>query len=162
MEEEHLCSVYESEDPNFDSGDSSGDDSSVEITSNFDQCESEWIRLSTYLQSESEDDVDHDSPGDCDDEPFEWPDPPSCLSSPSSSNSAQPAESDQSVLLSTTLANRVDIQRKSIKRKQRQWSVREKLDAIALYDLNESKRATAKSKGFTTAQLRNWIRNGEN
>ena len=82
MIEEHLCSVFESEDPNFDSGDSSDDDSSVEITSNIDQCEDELIRLSTYLRLESEDDVDHDSPGDCVDEPFEWPDPHSCLSSP--------------------------------------------------------------------------------
>ena len=49
MEEEHLCSIYGSEDPNFDSSDISGDDSSVKSTSNIDQCESELIRLSTYL-----------------------------------------------------------------------------------------------------------------
>ena len=162
IEEEHLCLVYESEDPNFDGGDSSGDDSSVEITSNIDQCEGGLIRLSTYLRLKSEDDVDHDSSSVCNDEPFEWPDPHSCLSSPGSLNSVEPAESDQSVLLSTTSADCVDIQGKSTKRKRSQRSVREKLDAIPLYDLNESKRSMATAKGCTTAQLRNWIKNREN
>jgi hypothetical protein len=64
---EHLHSICEYENLDFDI-DSCNDDSSVEITSNIDQCENELIRLSTYLHLESEDDDNHD---DFDDEPFE-------------------------------------------------------------------------------------------
>jgi len=43
------------------------------------------------------------------------------------------------------------------KRKRRQWSVGEKLDAIARFKSNQSKHRTAVESGCTTAQLRKWL-----
>jgi hypothetical protein len=57
MEEQHLLSLgVVDEDSSFNDYNSSGDDSSVEITSTIDEYESELVRLSTYLQLESDDD----------------------------------------------------------------------------------------------------------
>ncbi|CAF5143923.1 unnamed protein product, partial [Rotaria sp. Silwood1] len=65
----------------------------------------------------------------------------------------------QQVVLSITSFNNGDAQEKSKKCKRRQWSIIEKLDAIALFDKNQSKRKTANKKGCTPAQLPNWIHN---
>jgi hypothetical protein len=76
--EEHLVLLRDDEDSSSDDNNnrSDDDDSSVEISSTPDECESELIRLSTYLQLASE--VDNDD----DDQTFEWPDPlPSLFSS---------------------------------------------------------------------------------
>jgi hypothetical protein len=156
MEEEHLASLGANEDSSFNDCSSSDDDSSVEITSTIDECENELVHLSTYLRLESEDD-------DCDDihQVSEWPDPPPSLLSSSSSDIDDLSDSEQ-VLLSTTSVNNVDIQEKSMKRKRRQWTVKEKLAAIALFEKNRSKCKTAKRQGCTTAQLRHWIENKEN
>jgi hypothetical protein len=167
--EEHLLSLGidgdDDGDLNFDNNNSSDDDSSVEIMSTIDECENELIRLSTYLQLESE--VDNDD----DDQTFEWPDPPPCLFSSCSSDTDQSntdqSNNDQSndsqqVLLATSSIDTAHSQEKSIKRKRRQWSIKEKLDAIALFEKNHSKRQTANEKGCTTAQLRNWIKSKEN
>jgi hypothetical protein len=153
MEEQHLAPLCSDEDSSFDNYNSSDDDSSVEITSTIDECENELVRLSTYLQLESEDDND-------DDQTFEWPAPPPSLLFSSSSDDE--LNDSQPIVLSTTSNANVDIQEKSMKRKRRQWTVKEKLDAIALFDKNQSKRETAKKEGCTTAQLRNWIKNKEN
>lgn len=51
--------------------------------------------------------------------------------------------------------------KQTIKRKRRQWSVSEKLDAIAVFKINQNKRETARDKGCTTAQLRKWLKNEE-
>lgn len=72
MEREHHQSLHECE--NSDCDTDSSDDSSIEITSNIDQCENELIRLSTYLHLESE---DGDNEDDFDDDPLQWPDLPS-------------------------------------------------------------------------------------
>jgi hypothetical protein len=57
MEEQHLLSLgVVDEDSSFNDYNSSGDDSSVEITSTIDEYESELVRLSTYLQLESDED----------------------------------------------------------------------------------------------------------
>lgn len=52
--DEHLLFIGNAEDSHSDNDNSSDDDSSVEITSTPDECENELIRLSTYLQLESE------------------------------------------------------------------------------------------------------------
>ncbi|CAF3943886.1 unnamed protein product, partial [Rotaria sp. Silwood1] len=153
MDEQHLAPLSADEDSRFD-GYSSSDDASVEVTSTIDECENELVRLSTYLQLESEFDND-------DDQAFEWPEPPPTLLSSSSSDIEELADSQQ-VVLSTTSFNNGDAQEKSKKCKRRQWSTLEKLDAIALFDKNQSKRKTANEKGCTPAQLRNWIHNKEN
>lgn len=57
MEEQHLLSLgVVDEDSSFNDYNSSDDDSSVEITSTIDEYESELVRLSTYLQLESDED----------------------------------------------------------------------------------------------------------
>jgi hypothetical protein len=48
-----------------------------------------------------------------------------------------------------------------MKRKRRQWSVKEKLYAIQLFEKNQSKHKTSNITGCTRAQLRNWILNKE-
>jgi len=50
------------------------------------------------------------------------------------------------VVLNTTSFVHVDIQEKSIKRKRRQWSIKERVDAIALFDKNQSKHKTARQQ----------------
>jgi hypothetical protein len=57
MEGQHLLSLgVVDEDSSFNDYNSSDDDSSVEITSTIDEYESELVRLSTYLQLESNED----------------------------------------------------------------------------------------------------------
>jgi len=152
--DEHLLLLGSDEDSCSDDDNSSDDDSSVEITSNPDECESELIRLSTYLQLESGADND-------DDQTFEWPDPPSSLLSSCSSNDDQSNDSQQMLPPSTSNDN-VHAQGNSTKRKRRQWTIKEKIDAVVLFEKNHNKRETAMKKGCTTAQLRNWIKNKEN
>ncbi|CAF4412962.1 unnamed protein product [Rotaria sp. Silwood2] len=135
MDEQHLAPLSADEDSRFD-GYSSSDDASVEVTSTIDECENELVRLSTYLQLESEFDND-------DDRAFEWPEPPPTLLSSRSSDIEELADSQQ-VVLSTTSFNNGDAQEKSKKCKRCQWSILEKLDAIALFDKNQSKRGKRK------------------
>ena len=45
------------------------------------------------------------------------------------------------------------------KRKRRQWTVNEKLNAIAFFEKNNNKRQTANDVGCATKQLRLWIQN---
>jgi hypothetical protein len=139
MEEQHLEPLHRDKGSNSDSHDSSDDDSSVEIISMIDEDEND------------------------DEKSFEWPNPPSLLSS-SSSDDIEELNNTQEVVVfaaSNTSASMVNIQEKSMKRKRRQWTIKEKFDAIALFDKNQSKRKSAKKKGCTTAQLRNWIENRE-
>ena len=60
------------------------------------------------------------------------------------------------MIQSTASTNNNNIQEKH---KRRQWSIKEKLDAVGLYEKNQSKCKTAYAKGCTPAQLRNWIKN---
>ncbi|CAF5186629.1 unnamed protein product, partial [Rotaria sp. Silwood1] len=106
MDEQHLAPLSADEDSRFD------------------------VRLSTYLQLESEFDND-------DDQAFEWPEPPPTLLASSSSDIEELADFQQ-VVLSTRSFNNGDAQEKSKKCKRRQWSILEKLDAIALFDKNQS------------------------
>lgn len=150
--DEHLLSLGSDEDSHSDNDNSSDDDSDVEITSNPDECENELIRLSTYLQLESE--VDND-----DNQTFEWPDPPFFVY-PYSSNDDQSDDSEQ--ILPPMSNNNVHTDEKSMKRKRRQWTLKEKMNALVLFEKNDNKRETAMKVGCTTAQLRNWIKNKEN
>ncbi|CAF1523278.1 unnamed protein product [Rotaria sordida] len=130
MEEQHLASLSDDEGSSFDDDNSSDSDSNVEAASTIDECENELVRLSTYLQLESEFDND-------DDQNFEWPEPPSTLNSSDSSDIEELHDSQQ-MLLSTTPSNNGVIQEQYIKRKRRQWTVKEKLDAITLFENNQS------------------------
>jgi hypothetical protein len=143
-----------SNDLTSDSCDSPDGDSSVEITSMLDECENELIRLSTYLQLETEDEDD-------DEQNFEWPDPPPSLLS-SSSSDIEELNGFQQVMVSTTPTINVNTGDKSMKRKRRQWTVKEKLGIVRSFDKTQSKRETSKKEGCTASQLRNWIKNKEN
>jgi transposase-like protein len=46
-----------------------------------------------------------------------------------------------------------------MKRKRRQWSVKEKLYTIQLFEKNQNKHKTSNITGCTRAQLRNWNEN---
>ncbi|CAM4943318.1 unnamed protein product [Rotaria socialis] len=67
----------------------------VEVTSSIDECENELVRLSTYLQLES--DYEND-----DDQAIEWPEPPPSLISPDSSDIEELCDSQQVILPATT------------------------------------------------------------
>jgi hypothetical protein len=155
MEEQHLEPLSYDEETTFDNCDSSDDDSSVEITSTIDESENELVRLSTYLQLESDDESD-------DQRNFEWPDPPSFLTCSSSSDVEEVNDTQQVMISTTPIMNTDDTQEKSMKRKRRQWTIKEKLRAVALFDKIQSKHETAKREGCTRSQLRNWIENKEN
>ncbi|CAF3411643.1 unnamed protein product [Rotaria socialis] len=130
MEEEHLVRFYADEDSSFDDRNSSDDHSSVEVTSSIDECENELVRLSTYLQLES----DYENG---DDQAIEWPEPPPSLISPDSSDIEELSDSHQVILSATSLHND-NIQEKCTKRKRRQWTIKEKLIAVTLFDKNQS------------------------
>jgi len=158
MEEEHLVPIYQYENSVSDHSDhsdnSSSDDSDIEITSNVDEAENELIRLSTYLQFDSENDTD-------DDETFDWPaPPPPLIYSNSSASDDEEQNNSHQVVLPTTSTNH-DLSKQPIKSKRRQWSIKEKLNAIQLFEKNQSKHKTSRITGCTRAQLRNWLINKE-
>ncbi|CAF1400187.1 unnamed protein product [Rotaria sordida] len=130
MEEQHLASLGDDEGSSFDDDNSSDSDSNVEVTSTIDEPENELVRLSTYFQLESQFDND-------DDQNFDWPEPPSTLYSSDSSDIEELRDSQQ-VLFSTKSFNNGDIQEQSTKRKRRQWTIKEKLDAVTLFENNQS------------------------
>lgn len=150
MDEQHLVPISDDEDSHSDSYSSSDGDSSVEVTSTVDECENELVHLSTCLHLGSELNDDNN------DQDLEWSQPPSPLSSCSSSSSdiEELSNSEQMTLSTTSLSNN--------KRKRRPWTVQEKIDVIASYEKNQNKRKIAKEKGCTPAQLRQWIKNKEN
>ena len=76
MDEQYLVSISDDEDSHSDSYSISNGTSSVEISSTID----EYENLSTYLHLESEFNDDNNG------QDFEWPQPPSPLSSCSSSS----------------------------------------------------------------------------
>jgi len=158
MEEEHLVPIYQYENSVSDHSDhsdnSSSDDSDIEITSNVDEAENELIRLSTYLQFDSENDTD-------DDETFDWPAPPPPLIHSNSSTSDDEEQNNSLQVILPTSSSDNGILKQSIKRKRRQWSVKEKIYAIQLFEKNQSKHKTSNKTGCTRAQLRNWIMNKE-
>jgi len=87
--EEHLVPIYRCENIGSDNSDSSDDsnddDSDVEITSTVDEAENELIQLSTYLQLDSENDID---------ETFDWSAPPASLIYSNSSTSRDEEENN--------------------------------------------------------------------
>lgn len=120
---------------------------------NFDSCEHELVHLSTDLDLEAEFNDD-----DNDDQAFEWPVPPSF----SNSSAIEELNESQQIPLSTSSFNRANNEQNLHKPKRRQWTIKEKLNAIALYERIKSKRKTARNEGCTTAQLRHWINDKEN
>jgi hypothetical protein len=87
--EQHLLPIYQYENSGAAdsdiSDDSNDDDSDVEITSTVDEAENELIQLSTYLQLDSENDID---------ETFDWPAPPPSLIYSNSSTSGDEEENN--------------------------------------------------------------------
>jgi len=87
--EQHLVSIYQYENlgaaDSDISADSNDDDLDVEITSTVDEAENELIQLSTYLQLDSENDID---------ETFDWSAPPASLIYSNSSTSRDEEENN--------------------------------------------------------------------
>ncbi|CAF3064327.1 unnamed protein product [Rotaria sp. Silwood2] len=73
--------------------------------------------------------------------------------------SSTSVSSHPSLLTTNTIASSNNGIKETSKRKRRQWSVAEKLDAIATFKLNRSKHRTAMKHSCTTAQLRKWLHN---
>jgi len=103
--EQHLLPIYQYENSGAAdsdiSDDSNDDDSDVEITSTVDEAENELIQLSTYLQLDSENDID---------ETFDWPAPPPSLIYSNSSTSGDEEENNfHQMILPTDSTNNVNL-----------------------------------------------------
>jgi CENP-B N-terminal DNA-binding domain len=151
MEEAHLTSLGDPVDSDSDVSSSFDIHSSDEVASSIDETQNELIRLSTYLNIESEHENDNN-------DNFQWPSPPQSFSSPSASDVEESTHSNQTPLRSESTIDSAE-HRKSAKRKRRQWTVKEKLDIIFSFEECKNKRQTAKKEGCTSAQLRNWVKN---
>lgn len=155
--EEHLAPLPRL--PNHLSEDESDldEDSCVEITSNVDETEIELMKWTDYLQINSSGDDDNSDDNDNDDD-----------GSSLSTNLVPYSSSESSDNESTTRSSQgpgASINHSPIttgKRKRRQWSVAEKLHAIAHFEKTNSKHQTAKYIGCATKQLRTWIKNKPN
>ena len=147
-DEQHLWSL--GLDSNSDSDMSIGNDSdsSVEVVFSIDDPEQELVSLSNCLRIQSEVDVD-------DDNDDEWPQPPSPLSSLSSDAEES---NDPQQLFEKSGSDVNGGYENCAKRKRRQWSVKEKLDAVAAFEAVKNKRQMMHRKGCTAALLRKWIR----
>lgn len=122
---------------------SSEDDSCVEITSIVDENENELIQFASYLQINSDSDEDSE-------EDYPSTQPTALVNYSSSSdeeNSLQlshPYTSSNNSIVNITSSSTSAI---TNKRKRRQWTVNEKLYAIACFEKNNSKQQTAKQVG---------------
>ena len=135
MYEEHLVPISYHEDSYSDSCSSSDGSSTVEVTSTIDECESELVHLSTYLHLGSDFDDDNSE------QDFESPEPPTLLSScTSSSSDLEELSNSEQVTLSTTSVSNSNAQGNCNKRKRRPWTIQEKLGAICSYEKNQNKR----------------------
>jgi hypothetical protein len=153
----------------------SEDNDSIEIVSNVDEEENDIVDVTKQLAFSSDDESDFDGDGNncssldgivshcsllddvcfksnidaSDDDPVEYS--PLNVSVPSSSSHSQ-------LVVPDTVASSNNKIETTSKRKRRQWSVAEKLSALATFKLNQSKHRTAVEHGCTTAQLRKWVK----
>jgi hypothetical protein len=137
--EEHLAPLPNVGKNSLSDGSDSDDDSGVEITSTIDENENELIKWTNYLQLNSDDDEDTDE------------DVPSTQFTPLVDYSlAEPSSDDDNLLQSShqpTSSNNNTLDSRSTssstiakKRKRRQWTVAEKLHAIACFEKSNIKR----------------------
>ncbi|CAF4521138.1 unnamed protein product, partial [Rotaria sp. Silwood2] len=138
---------------------SSDNDSCIEITSVVDENENKLIEWTSYLQLNSDSDEDSD-------ENYSSTQPAPLVNYSSSESSSDDENLLQSSHPSASSNNNsiVDITSSSTstiinKRKRRQWTVNEKLNAIACFEKNNSKNQTARDVGCATKQLRTRIKN---
>jgi hypothetical protein len=153
---EHLAPL-----PGFetiDSDSSSSSDSEVEVVSTYDAAEHELVQLGEYLRLGSDSDKDADT----EDEEKENNFPSHSLVSYSASDDSDDGISSMATCRSPPHAIDLPITdssrtTSSVKRKRKQWSIREKLHAISTFEKNNSKYRTSKSHGCSPAQLRKWL-----
>jgi hypothetical protein len=136
---------------------SSSDDSEVEVTSLFDPDEHELIQMSTYLHVHSDDD-DTDEDGEEENNNRA----PQGLVSYSNSDDSTDEFDRIETRISPSTSNALPILRSvlstsSVKLKRRQWSVKEKLEALKTLEKNDNKYQTCKSHGCSPSQLRKWF-----
>ncbi|CAF3881307.1 unnamed protein product [Rotaria sp. Silwood1] len=153
--EEHLASLLIIDAEAHSDKSDSEEDSDVEITSDVNENESELIKWTTYLQINDED-------SDQDDQLVQS----QALVTYSSSNSSNDNENLllSSHQLSSDAHSNIDLTSTlpSInvkKRKRRQWTMTEKLNAVARFEQTNSKRSVAKGTCCATKSLRKWIMN---
>ncbi|CAF4078456.1 unnamed protein product [Rotaria sordida] len=157
--EEHLAPLPGVSTNSFLDKSSSDNDSCVEITSVVDENENELIEWTRYLQLNPNSDEDSD-------ENYSSTQPAPLVNYSSSESSSDGENLLKSSHPSASSNNNsvVDITSSSTstiinKRKRRQWTVNEKLNAIACFEKNNSKSQTARDVGCATKQLRTWIKN---
>ncbi|CAF3058209.1 unnamed protein product [Rotaria socialis] len=153
--EEHLLSM-----PSFNANSileesDSDDESCVEVTPDIDENENELVEWAKYLQLNSDSDADQPST------------PSATLVDYSSSEASSDNENSlESTGEQTNASDKHNINFKPIspstvtkKRKRRQWTIEEKLYAVACFEKNDNKHKTAQQVGCATKQLRMWIQN---
>lgn len=153
---EHLAPLLGFE--TIDSDPSSSSDSEVEVVSTHDAAEHELVQLGEYLHLGSDSDKDVDA----EDEEKENNYLSHSLVSYSASDDSDDGISSMAMYRSPPHAVDSPITdssrtASSVKLKRKQWSIREKLDAISTFEKNNSKYRTSKSHGCSPAQLRKWL-----
>jgi hypothetical protein len=138
---------------------SSDNDSCVEITSVVDENEHELIKWTNYLKLNSDSNEDSDEI-DSSTQPALLVNYSSSESSSDDANLLQsshrsPSSNNNSIVDNTSSSTSTIIK----KRKRRQWTLNEKLNAIAYFEKNNNKHKTATELECATKQLRTWVKN---
>lgn len=153
---EHLAPLPSFQEHNYDSN--SSDDSEVEITSTIDPNEYELIQLSAYLRVNSDSGDSDESDGDDKENnstsnslvPYPSSDDPDNDFCPSDIHNSKSPNTPELLPQSKPITP-------STKLKRRQWSIREKLQAISTFEKHNNKYQTCKDHGCSPSQLRKWI-----
>ncbi|CAF1213314.1 unnamed protein product [Rotaria sordida] len=179
--EVHLLPLIDNND--FDNSSSeSEDDDSIEVVSNVDEEENKIIDMTKYLTFSSDDESEIDDNANditlldnhiihcsnINDRTRSSAPDGTCLDSGSDvsdddvnehhpSNECATNSTSYSLPVVTDVSGSKNDTKKTSKRKRRQWSIVEKLNAINTFKSNGSKHRTAVEHGCTTAQLRKWL-----
>ena len=133
----------------------SDDDSEIEVTSVFDPEEHELIRMSEYLHVHSDED---DSDEEREQDQFSHR---HLVCYSNSDDSTDGFDSTQTRVSPSAHTNPLPSQStsdpSSFKMKRRQWSIREKVQAMATFEKNGNKYRTCKIHGCSASQLRKWL-----
>lgn len=158
----HLLPFMDNNDFNNSSSESE-DDESVEVVSNVDEEENQIVDMTKYLTFSSDDeseiddnvnDITHNDTGLDSDSDI----PDDDVIENHASNECTTNSTSSSLIVAANVSDSNTNINKTSKRKRRQWSIAEKLNAIKAFKSNGSKRRTAIEHGCTTAQLRKWVK----
>ena len=158
-DEEHLALIPRINDHLTDDDCGADEDSFVEIVSTIDEEEKELIKWTDYLQinSSGDDGNNEDHASIPSTSLVQYPSSEESSSDESSTDASQLLTPSIDLINADSIINHSSTMLK--KRKRRQWTIAEKLHAVAHFEKTNNKRLTAKHVGCAPKQLRMWIAN---